>query len=180
VRELGWWQSFEDHGLKITAVPAAHEGNRMLHDAASHPVAFGGYVIEYAGHSVYFAGDTAYEPALFEQIAERFPKLDLALLPIGPIAPEKMMLEHHMNPEQALRAFATLGAAQLIPVHFATYMHSFDDPGDCEARFDAAVALEPGLSSRAHRLAVGERRVVLPLPPASAEVSSVRNAASRL
>ena len=172
-RALEWWRSWERDGLVVTAVPAAHDGGRYLHDAAAHPRAFGGYVIEYRGIAVYFAGDTAYQPELFAQIAARFPALDLALLPIGPISPERMMCRHHLDPERALDAFAALGATQMVPIHFGTFLHSYDRPGDCESRLDDALSRRSWLYSRVPRLAIGERRVLIPLDGTSGGSTSL-------
>ncbi|MBS2032424.1 MAG: MBL fold metallo-hydrolase [Deltaproteobacteria bacterium] len=57
--ELGHWQSWEQGGLRITAVPVIHRGWRWGIDAFWSPQSFTGYVIEYHGLSVYFGGDTA-------------------------------------------------------------------------------------------------------------------------
>jgi N-acyl-phosphatidylethanolamine-hydrolysing phospholipase D len=157
-RELGAWESFTHEGLTITAVPVVHEGSRLLHDASAHPLAFTGYVAQYHGLTVYFSGDTAYRAEVFTEVAQRFPSIDLALLPIGPIAPEEMMRSHHLDPEQALQAFEDLGAQQMVAIHFGTYLHSLDAPGDCERRLDDAVARRPDLAGRVHRLEAGERR----------------------
>lgn len=157
IAELPWWRSMELDGLRITAVPVAHEGTRLLFDGAAHPRAFTGYVIEYRGVTVFFAGDTAYERLVFERIRERFPRIDVALLPIGPVSPERMMRPHHLDPAQAIQAFRDLGARRLVPIHFSTFLHSFDAPGDCEALFDGLLAKEPGLEVMARRLEVGER-----------------------
>ena len=160
-RELGWWQTWEDDGMRITAVPARHDGGRYLHDRGGHPRAFTGYVIEYRGTSVYFAGDTAYDEALFREIGRRFPGLTLALVPIGPITPVAMMRPHHLDPAQALQATCDVGAAQMVPIHFGTYLHSYDQPGECEARFDEALLARPELITRAHRLQIGERWIAI-------------------
>jgi N-acyl-phosphatidylethanolamine-hydrolysing phospholipase D len=117
-----------------------------------------GYVAQYHGLTVYFSGDTAYRAEVFTEVAQRFPSIDLALLPIGPIAPEEMMRSHHLDPEQALQAFEDLGAQQMVAIHFGTYLHSLDAPGDCERRLDDAVARRPDLAGRVHRLEAGERR----------------------
>ncbi len=160
--ELAAWHSWEDRGLRVTAVPAAHDGNRWLHDARSHPRAFTGFVVEYRGVVVYFGGDTAYRAEMFAAIAARFPRIDLALVPLGPIAPERMMLAHHMNPEQAVQALADLGAEHGLAIHFATFLHSFDEPGDCERRFDAALSRSSLAAGRVRRLEAGERWLVRP------------------
>ena len=166
--ELETWRSWENDGLRVTAVPAAHEGNRWLHDRASHPRAFTGYVVEYRGIAVYFAGDTAFRQEMFAAIRKRFPRIALALLPIGPIAPERMMRPHHLTPEEAVEAARVLGAARVVPIHFSTFLHSYDNPGDCERRYDAAAAALELDGVPSTRLAVGERRVLVAMPPLSA------------
>ena len=103
VRELKCWESFEHGALKITLTPARHWGARMLHDTHR---GFGGFVIEYAGRSLFHCGDSAYFSG-FREIGERLP-IEIALLPIGAYdAPTKR--DVHMNPEQALQAFEELG-----------------------------------------------------------------------
>ena len=108
---------------------------------------------------------------MFTEVARRFGHIDLALLPIGPIAPAEMMRAHHLDPAQALVAMDDLGAEQLVPIHFGTWLHSYDAPGDCERAFDAAVVARAalpghaGLAARVHRLDQGERFVVLPTGP---------------
>ena len=49
VLELPAWQSWEHGGLRVTAVPVLHSGDRLLGDAESHPKAFTGFVAEYRG-----------------------------------------------------------------------------------------------------------------------------------
>jgi len=161
VAQLGTWKTWEESGLRVTAVPAEHDGGRYLHDKRSHARAYTGYVIEYRGLRVYFAGDTAYRSGLFTEIAERFPTIDLALMPIGPITPIGMMRPHHLDPAQALTATLELHAAQMVPIHFGTYLHSYDRPGEVEARFDEALRARSALQGRAHRLELGERRVLV-------------------
>ena len=140
ITELPAWQSWEREDLRITAVPVLHSGGRLLADAESHPQAFTAFVIEYHRMVVFFAGDTAYDAAIFQAIAARFPTIDLALMPIGPISPESEMMSHHLNPAQALAATDILGAKHTLPIHFGTFINSFDQPGEVEAAFGRALA----------------------------------------
>ncbi len=118
------WNSFEPApGLKITAVPAIHVGIRVVGLGASARGAIG-YVIEAAGRSIYFAGDTAYGPH-FTQIRERT-NPDVAILPIGAYSPWFFMKYFHMSPRAALRAFGDLGAEWCIPCHFGTFALSLE------------------------------------------------------
>lgn len=158
--ELGTWRSWEDRGMRITAVPVAHTGGRYGLDAAWLTRSFTGYVVEYHGMSVFFAGDTAYDARDFRLTRALFPHLDLALLPIAPIHPRDHMRLVHMDPDEALDALADLGARTMIPIHFDTLVAGKDAPG--EARELLAVrARARGLSDRVEVLRIGERRVVL-------------------
>ena len=82
-RSLSPWESVETAGLRITAVPARHQGGRYGIDSLWNH-AYTGYVIEGAGRRVFFAGDTGYDPHKFREIGERFPGIDLAFIPIAP------------------------------------------------------------------------------------------------
>jgi L-ascorbate metabolism protein UlaG (beta-lactamase superfamily) len=157
VRELARWESEEEDGLRITAVPVDHNGGRFF-DRKKHPLAFTGYVIEYRGLTVYFPGDTAFAPELFRETAERFPRIDLALLPIGPIEPHATTHRNHENPAEALEAARLLGAAEMMPIHYDTFVHSFDAPGDCLAALRKAMAEDGSYpAERVHVLRIGER-----------------------
>jgi len=163
VIELPAWQVWERDGLRITAVPVQHSGGRIA-DADSHAQAFTGFVVEYHGMVVFFAGDTAYDAATFQAIAARFPSIDLALMPIGPITPEADMLPHHLNPAQALAASHMLRARHMLPIHFATFINSFDQPGEVEAAFGKALAARSVNLPEAALLRIGEQRVYLQAP----------------
>ena len=159
VTELPAWQTWERDGLRITAVPVLHSGGRLLADAQSHPQAFTAFVVEYHGIVVFFAGDTAYDAAIFQAIAAQFPAVDLALMPIGPIRPEPDMLPNHLNPAQALEASQILGARHMLPIHFGTFINSFDEPGEVEAEFGKALAARGANAPEAALLRIGEQRV---------------------
>lgn len=158
-RAAAHWTSFEHRGMRVTAVPAAHGGWRYGLDAAWASAACG-WVVEYRGLSIYFAGDTGYDEAMFRAIAERFPHLDVALLPIAPMEPHGLVGAWHMDPTEAVRAFSLLGARTMIPIHFDTFINSLDAPGAAVPALERAVGaagLEP---ARVITLRVGERRVL--------------------
>ena len=146
VVELFTWQSHKVNGLEVTAVPAVHEGGRTIGDNASHPHSFTGFLLRYHGLSVYYPGDTAFRKDLFTQVNRRFGPVDLALLPIGPIEPPKLMLKSHMDPSQAIDAATLLQAHVMLPVHFETFIDSLDKAGeDREALMKAQTAAPPTL-----------------------------------
>jgi L-ascorbate metabolism protein UlaG (beta-lactamase superfamily) len=162
-RELRTWHSFERAGLRVTGVPVQHTAGRYGIDGAWMTKTFTGYVIEYAGLCVFFAGDTAYDAGDFERIHARFPHIDLALLPIAPIRPRDHMHYVHMDPEEALDALRDLGADFMVPIHFDTLVAGTDTPGEAREAL-VAQARERNVADRVAVLRIGERRVILPKP----------------
>ena len=148
--ELAPWQPWEKDGLRVTAAPVNHVGFRYGVDDAWMKDSFTGYVVEYHGIKVYFGGDTAYDQRLFVETAHRFPKLDLALLPIGPIEPRDFMRRFHMDPHEAVQAFVDLDAQRMVPIHYDTFINSTDNPGDCLRE----------LGEARKRYSLGEREVI--------------------
>jgi len=160
VEEVPYWRQWRRNGLIVTAVPVDHDGGRFL-DSGSHPQAFTGYVIQYQGITVYFPGDTAYRESLFADVARRFGPIDLALLPIGPIAPPEIMFKHHLNPPQALQAANDLHAAVMVPIHFATFINSLDARGDCEAALEEALRRGQAGPVKVEKLQIGGQAVIV-------------------
>jgi L-ascorbate metabolism protein UlaG (beta-lactamase superfamily) len=161
VRELATWESFEDRGMRITAVPVKHVGYRYGVDAAWMTKTFTGYVVEYRGLTVYFGGDTAYDAARFRAAAERFPHIDLALLPIAPIHPRSYMEDMHEDPAEAVQAFVDLGARTMVPIHFETLINGFDGPGEERATLQRVVHAR-GLDDAVRVLPIGGQAVIIP------------------
>jgi L-ascorbate metabolism protein UlaG (beta-lactamase superfamily) len=127
IAELDWWQpaQFSD-SIRITAIPARHFSGRGLRDR--NRTLWAGYVIESPSGTILFAGDTAYGPH-FAEIAARFPKIRLALIPIGAYRPQWFMGPVHISPSDAVRAHKEVGAATSIGIHFGTF-HLADDGED--------------------------------------------------
>ncbi|MES1208962.1 MAG: MBL fold metallo-hydrolase, partial [Pseudomonadota bacterium] len=126
VTELGWWDSADVGGVTVTFVPSQHWSRRALE--APNRALWGGFVVESAGTRIYHSGDTAYFDG-FQEIGRRFPRLDAALLPIGAYDPAWFMSKQHMNPDEALRAHADLGARRVIAMHWGTFKLT-DEPLD--------------------------------------------------
>jgi L-ascorbate metabolism protein UlaG (beta-lactamase superfamily) len=151
--ELGWWQSTDVRGVRITFVPSQHWSRRGLAD--QNRTLWGGFVIEGRAATVYHAGDTAYFEG-FREIGARFPGIDAALLPIGAYDPAWFMERQHMDPEQAVRAFTDLGARALLAMHWGTFKLA-DEPLDEPPRRLEAERLRRALSpDRVRVLAIGE------------------------
>ena len=134
--ELDWWDSLEAvERIKISAVPARHFSGRGLFDR--NRSLWCGFVIEYSGSVIYYAGDTAYGKH-FAAIARRFPGIDSALLPIGAYRPEWMMEGIHISPADAVQAFSQLGAGKFVAYHHRTFRLSWEGPDTPERELYAA------------------------------------------
>ena len=119
VTELDWWQQAPiSDSLRVVCVPARHFSGRGITD--HNRALWAGFVFESSSGSVYFAGDTGFGPH-FEQIADRFERIRLAMLPIGAFRPRWFMASGHLSPDQALAAHAILGAQTSIAMHFGTF-----------------------------------------------------------
>ena len=131
VAEYTWWEQQEivlkndsSASITITCVPAVHSSGRFATD--TNETLWCGWIISHAKKALYFAGDTAYSKRLFDEIHVLFPELFLALLPISPIEPARLLNATHMNPEQAVDAYIDLGAQWLVPVHWGTFRFGTD------------------------------------------------------
>lgn len=144
IRDMTTWQRDTRGAVAITQVPVKHSGWRYALDASWMPRGFCGWVLEWDGITVFFGGDTGYDKERFSAVRERFPRIDLALLPIGPVEPRKFHAPVHMGPREALDAADDLGARVMIPMHYDTFWFGDDQPGE-------AIALL--------RTAMGEKRV---------------------
>ena len=103
-----------------TLVPVHHWSARGLGDR-NHAL-WSGFVLRGLGATVFFAGDTGFDGGRpFRGVAERHGAPDLALLPIGAYEPRWFMAPQHMNPAEAVRGFALLGAPQALGYHWGTF-----------------------------------------------------------
>jgi len=120
VYELEPWDSLRIKDVQITLTPCHHWGARVLHD--SHR-GFGGFHLKLGPRTIFHCGDSAYFPG-FSEIGERL-QTEIALMPIGAYDPPSRR-EVHMNPEQAVKAFAELRAEIMIPMHYGSFRLSFE------------------------------------------------------
>lgn len=119
VRELGWWQSLCLSRLCITAVPSQHFSGRSLWD--KNHTHWNGYVVEVGEKTVYFAGDTGYNPYDFVSIGKRWSSIDLSLLPIGAYRPRKFMQMVHVSPKEAVQIHLDVKSSLSIAMHWNTF-----------------------------------------------------------
>ncbi|MDR2337175.1 MAG: MBL fold metallo-hydrolase [Deltaproteobacteria bacterium] len=141
--------------FEICLTPAKHWSARKLFDKGK--ALWSGFVIKSPAGNIYFAGDTGYGTGkYFKAIAEKYAPLKTALLPIGAYEPRWFMKHYHLNPEEALLVWQTLGRPLMIPIHdrvFQLSQESYNQP-----RLDLLDALQklPETTDRVKYLAIGE------------------------
>ena len=110
VREVERGDEIAIGGIRVRAVPAAHDSRRIR---GSRTEALG-YLLEGA-RRIYFPGDTD----LFPEMAELAPGLDVALIPIWGWGPS--IGAGHLDPRRAAEALALLRPRIAVPIHWGTY-----------------------------------------------------------
>ncbi len=109
------------NGIKVTTVYAQHWGGRYgLDGYVWGERDYTGYILEYHGLTVYFAGDTGYDSLKYKQLGDKF-KIDLALIPIGPCADcDNCGTHNHVFPPDAVMIFRDIKAKWMVPIHYGT------------------------------------------------------------
>ncbi len=133
VVELDWWQRADVRGTSIAATPARHFSARRFRDR--NRTLWSGFALEVAGRRFYFAGDTAQHPA-FAEIGARYGPFDLMMMPIGAYDPRWFMHVVHVDPEEAVQAYAAVASAHsdvrlpvMLGIHWGTFRLT-DEPMD--------------------------------------------------
>jgi L-ascorbate metabolism protein UlaG (beta-lactamase superfamily) len=107
VVELDPWQSTRLGPVTITATPARHKVPEIT------------AVVQGAGRTVFFGADTMRIPEL-DQVAIRFPSIDLALLPINGLRLRPLFNRQVvMDAQEAAMLAAALHPATAVPIHYA-------------------------------------------------------------
>ena len=123
VIELDWWQETTLLNRKISLVPAHHFTMRGIEDRNTS--LWGGYVVETEQGPIYFAGDTGWGDH-FRKINEKFGKIRLSLLPIGPVNPRGFMAPVHIDGVEAVKAHIVLQSQTSMAIHHGTYQQGDD------------------------------------------------------
>jgi L-ascorbate metabolism protein UlaG (beta-lactamase superfamily) len=154
VTEAGWYQRYNTPAAHptVSLMPTQHWCRRYLNDTNRR--LWGSFVIEGSKYRIWFGGDSA-QSGHFQEIADYFPNLDLALIGIGAYKPAWFMQAAHTSPDQAWEGFITTGARRLLPMHYGTYDLSQEPLGE-PLRLISACAKTAGRSQDLTTPRVGE------------------------
>jgi L-ascorbate metabolism protein UlaG (beta-lactamase superfamily) len=158
ITELDWYESRRIGDVEFDFVPAHHWSRRTAIDACKS--LWGGWMLTADdGTRVHFAGDTGYGH-FFAEIAERYPGIDLALLPVGAYEPAWFMRPLHLNPDEAVRACQDLRATRMATMHWGTFVLSAEPVLEPAQRAGRAWAAAGRPRADLWDLAVGETRML--------------------
>ena len=122
--EIDAGQSVTVADIRISAVPSAHP--TIEHDAAGR-CRFLGYVVQWAGVTIYHSGDTLWHDELVSSLRP-FP-IDVALLPINGDRPERKVAGN-LDGRQAAQLAHAIGARWVIPCHYDLFEFNTASPDE--------------------------------------------------
>lgn len=132
VHEIDWYDEItlpaESGPFKLTAYPAIHWANRSLFDI--NRTLWMSYGFSAGGRSIFHTGDTETHESVFAEIgkhmAENHGGCDLGLMSVGAYAPRDFMQGAHMDPEGGVSLGRDVGCKRMIPMHWGTFILSFE------------------------------------------------------
>lgn len=128
---MDWYTTDVVGELAITFLPANHRSGRSA--TTTNYSLWGGWMLEWHNHRVYFAGDTGYSD-VFKDIESRVGEMDVCLMPIT----AWFQRQWHFAPEDALDAALDLGCRTFIPWGWGTWIMSFEHMLDPPRRLQYA------------------------------------------
>ena len=138
--------------IEIVFLPAYHWHSRYGFD--KNRALWGSFLIRYRGKQIYFCGDSGYNTH-FAKIREEYGDMDICIMPVGAYKPDFIMKHSHMNPYESMQAFRDLGGKVFVPMHYGTFILSYEPPGE-GIRIARAAAAEHTLGGELRELDIGE------------------------
>jgi N-acyl-phosphatidylethanolamine-hydrolysing phospholipase D len=142
VVELDWFEAFTQRGITCRLLPVQHWSKRGFRDTNRR--LWGSWLIQTRDRKVFFSGDSGYFFG-FKEYGRKFGPIDAAILPIGCYEPRWFMKDHHMNPEEAVKAFFDLKSRILIPQQWGVFDLT-NEPLDLPPRAFREASRAAGLS----------------------------------
>ncbi len=146
-------------GIKVTTVYAQHWGGRYgLDGFVWADNAYTGFMLEYNGMTVYFAGDTGYDDKRFKALSEKF-NIDVGLIPIGPCADcDQCGTRGHVFPPDAVMIFKDVKAKWMVPIHYGTLEFAQADPNEPLKGLNKIIESDT-LQDKINILKIGEQKI---------------------
>ncbi|MDH3328348.1 MAG: MBL fold metallo-hydrolase [Desulfobulbaceae bacterium] len=119
VIEFDWWDKRQFDRVIISATPAQHWSSRSLWDKSE--TLWVSWLMQIDDFTVWYSGDTGYNPCQFREIGAAFDKIDLSLITIGAYEPRWFMKDMHINPAEAVQIHRDIGAEYSLGIQWGTF-----------------------------------------------------------
>ncbi|MFC1843541.1 MBL fold metallo-hydrolase [Thermodesulfobacteriota bacterium] len=156
VVEFDWWDVKKFGNLTITATPAQHWSARSLWDR--NKTLWASWMLQIDDKTIWYSGDTGYNPYQFNEIGREFKTIDLALISIGAYEPRWFMKEMHINPAEAVQIHQDIKSQHSIAVQWGTFQLTSEPIDDPPLKLKEALARERIPSQEFELLKIGETR----------------------
>ena len=141
VVEVDWYDEItlpaKRSTFRLTAYPAVHWSNRAPWDL--NRTLWMSYGFSAGGRSVFHTGDTEVHDTVFRDIGQHMAThhggCDLGLMSVGAYAPRNFMRGAHMDPEGGVRIGREIGCKRMVPMHWGTFILSFEPFNEPRQRF---------------------------------------------
>lgn len=155
-QEMQWNEEANHKEIAIHCLPAIHNSGRSLFD--TDRTLWCGFGIKSTNFNIYFSGDTAYHPTVFRKMKNNLGNCDLAIVGIGAYAPQKLLAQHHTNPEQAVQIALDVDAKNIIGMHWGTLNLSDEPVDEPIKKFKQAAQTQDFQSNAIWLMKLGETR----------------------
>ncbi len=146
---MDWYTRDTIGDLTLHFLPANHNSGRSLN--ARNQTLWGGWLFEWRGYRIYFAGDSGYS-AVFKDIKSRVGAVDICLMPIA----SWYWRYGHFTPEDAIQAAKDLECSVFIPWGWGTWIISMEHILEPPRRLQYAWDQEPPENMELRSLKMGE------------------------
>jgi N-acyl-phosphatidylethanolamine-hydrolysing phospholipase D len=158
VVEFDWWDMKKFENSIITATPAQHWSARSLWDR--NKTLWASWILQIGDKTIWYSGDTGYNPHQFNEIGREFKTIDLALISIGAYEPRWFMKEMHINPAEAVQIHQDIKSKHSIAVQWGTFQLTSEPIDDPPLKLKEALARERIPSEEFELLKIGEIKVI--------------------
>jgi len=158
VIEFDWWDVNRFKNAVITATPAQHWSARSLWDR--NKTLWASWMLQIGDKTIWYSGDTGYNPYQFNEIGREFKTIDLALISIGAYEPRWFMKEMHINPEEAVQIHLDIKSQHSIAVQWGTFQLTSEPIDDPPIKLNEALARKGIPSGEFELLKIGEIREI--------------------
>jgi N-acyl-phosphatidylethanolamine-hydrolysing phospholipase D len=158
IMEFDWWDLRQFAKTTITATPAQHWSARSLWDR--NKTLWASWILQIDDKTIWYSGDTGYNPKQFKEIGEKFNTINLALISIGAYEPRWFMKDMHINPEEAVQIHLDIKSEHSIAVQWGTFQLTSEPIDDPPLKLREALAEKNIPTGKFEFMKIGEIRAI--------------------